>query len=136
MGFLTTITIHNDALHAFEKNPEKFGKAILEGIERANRERVEADAGFDGYCNYISVQPSRHADDHTVYVHTGNTVFNLNPYNEDFRSLLERNPNVAAEFVGVADGIVASAKEKIKLEGKKKAKTKTLSHREEFGSGA
>ena len=119
MGYLTTITIHNDALHAFEKNPEKFGKAILEGIARANMDRKAADVGFDGYCNYITVEPSRHADDHTVFVHTGNTVFNLNPYNEDFRALLKRNPQVAADFVDVADGIVKMAKEKLKKEGKK-----------------
>jgi hypothetical protein len=134
MGYLTTITIHNDALHAFEKNPEQFGKAILEGISRARMERKAVDVGFDGYCNYITVEPSRHADDHTVFVHTGNTVFNVNPYNEDFRELLARSPEVAAQFVGVADGVVAMAKEKLKVEAKKKKKA--LSHREEFGSGS
>lgn len=114
MGYLTTITIHNDALHSFEKDPEGFAKAIFEGIHEANRERKETSVGFKGYCNYISVQPSRHADDHTLYLHSGNCVSNLNPYNKDFESLTERMPDVAKSFIKRAENIIKMAKDKMK----------------------
>lgn len=110
MGYLTTITIHNDALHSFEKNPQKFGQAILDGIHQANDNRVETAIGFEGYCNYINIQPSRHADDETVYVHTGNTVFNLNPYNKDFQILAARNKDIAKSFIQRAQRLVTAAK--------------------------
>lgn len=116
MGFLTTITIHNDAFHNFEKHPEQFGNAIINGIGEASSKHKEVDVPFLGYANYISVQPSRHADDHTVYVHHGNTVLNLNPWNTDFKELVERNPDVAEEFVKTAEFIVKEAKKKIKEE--------------------
>lgn len=115
MGFLTTITIHNDALHEFEKNPEMFGKAILKGILDANREHNAVDVAFKGYCNYITVQPSRHADDHTAYIHYGNTVFDINPYGNDMRTAIEGNPEFAKDVVKVADGIVKDARRAMKL---------------------
>ncbi len=79
MGYLTTITVYNDAMGAFESDPKHFGERILEGISQANRAHKEVSVGFMGYGNYISIQPSRHADAHTVYLHSGNTVFNLCP---------------------------------------------------------
>jgi hypothetical protein len=114
MGYLTTVTIHNDALHAFRENPEAFGKAILEGIDSASMNNREESVGFKGYCNYISVQAPRHADDQTVYVHSGNTVFNLNPYNKEFKELAERNPDVLKSFINTAQFFVTSAKKKLK----------------------
>ena len=114
MGYLTTIVIHNDALHRFENNPEKFAKAIFDGIRNANREHKEVDVGFEGYCNYISIHPSRHADDDTVYVHTGNTVFNLNAWNTDFWSLAKQNPTCLKMFIKRAQGILTDAKKRLK----------------------
>ncbi len=113
MGYLTTVILHNDAKHAFEKNPEKFGQAILDGMDKASAERKQVDVGFDGYANYISVEPSRHADDQTIFVHYGNSVLNLNPYNEDFKKLLER-PHILEAYVKSAEVTLKLAKEKLK----------------------
>ena len=110
MGYLTTITIYNDALGAFESDPENFGKRIFEGMELANRQYKEVSVGFNGYANYISIQPSRHADAETIYLHSGNSVFNLCPYGKDFKELAERSPELAQEFVERAQRIVTDAK--------------------------
>lgn len=99
MGYLTTITIHNDALHAFEEDPKAFAEAIFKGIEEANRNRKESDVTYKNYGGYITVQPSRHADDETVYLHTGNTVFNMNPWCDDFKHLAKRNPELVERWV-------------------------------------
>ena len=122
MGFLTTITIHNDALGAFEKNPKAFGEAILKGIKEANYKREEVSVGFENYANYISVQVSRHADDETIYVHSGNTVLNLNPYGKEFETLLTRDIGIIQNYTDRAEFIVNAAKLKIKQKKKELAK--------------
>lgn len=125
MGFLTHVTIYNDALDAFESDPEQFAKAIFEGIARANQTNKATDMPFSrkgggGYSGYLCVEPSRHADDHTVFVHSGNMVFNLNPWNNDFRDLLVRNPEYAASLVKTAQAVVDSAKDALKKAKKEK----------------
>ena len=118
MGFLTTITIRNDALHSFQKDPKQFAERIFDAMNEANCSRQAADASFVlencSYGGYITVEPSRHADDETVYLHSGNGVFNLNPWNEDFTSLLARNPEHAADLVKRAERILKECKDKIK----------------------
>jgi hypothetical protein len=114
MGYLTTITIHNDALDAFERNPALFGTQILAGIENASRQYSEVDVPFEGFCNYISVQPPRHADNSTIYVHWGGMVFNLNPYNRDFKDLAKSSPETLKKFISVADSFVKDAKRALK----------------------
>lgn len=114
MGYLTTITIRNDSLHVLQKNPLEFAQAVFDGMIRANREHKEVSAGLKGECNPIEIHPSRHADDTTVYVHYGNCVFNLNPYNDDMKELIERNPDCAESFLNVAEQMVKLAKRKIK----------------------
>jgi len=120
MGYLTTIILHNDALDTFQKHPANFAKAIFDGINKANDERVQVDMPFEGYCNYISVEPSRHADDQTVFVHYGNTVVNLNPWNEDFKNMMQR-PDMAENFLKSAERTIKEARRSLN-EAKKKAK--------------
>ena len=109
MGFLTTITIKNDRLGEFEEKPLEFAKMVFDGINQANYEHKEVSL-----CgNYLNIQPSRHADDETVYVHTGNGVFNLNPYNNDFKELAQRNPKLALDFVQRAERILKEAKKRL-----------------------
>lgn len=111
MGSLTTITLYNDALHDFEKEPEKFALALFDGINRANDERQEVSVGFGGYANYISVQPSYHADDEQLYLHSGNCVTNLNPWSKDFQNL---RPDLQKDFIARAERMIKEAKRKIK----------------------
>ena len=73
MGHLTTIVIHNDLLGKYENDPTELGRQIIEGINRSNINGMAHGKGSG-----ILVYPSRHADDETVYIHSGNTVTNLN----------------------------------------------------------
>ena len=114
MGFLTTITIYNDALHEFEKNPEAFGKAILEGISRANKYHISQTVPFGSYSNYIDCQPSFHADDHQLYIHYGNNVLNINPYGNEFERLKETNIESLKDYIKVADQLLKEAKKQLK----------------------
>lgn len=114
MGFLTTVTIYNDALGEFEKNPKEFAEALFDGIALANRNHREASVPFMSYANYISVQPSRHADDHTLYLHSGNCLVDMNPYGSDFKAVLTRSPELAQEWVDRAKRILKDAQEAVK----------------------
>ena len=114
MGSLTTITIHNDALHTFREHPEEFAKAIFEGIDAANRDHTEANVGFHGYCNYITVQHSRHADDHAIYVHAGNMVLSIGRYEDKFCEWAKRDPEAAMNFLTNAEWILKDAKKFVK----------------------
>lgn len=115
MGYLTTITIYNDALDTFEKHPKEFAEAVFEGIRNASRVHKKVSVGFKGYANYISVQPSFHADEHQLYLHSGNTVFNLNPWRDDMAELIERSPDLAQEMITRAQKMLTEAKKKVKV---------------------
>jgi hypothetical protein len=91
MGYLTTITIHNDALNVFQEHPEEFAKTVFAGIEQANRENRQVTVGFHGYANYITVEHSRHADETTVYLHHGNGFLAISQHDAQFRELAARN---------------------------------------------
>lgn len=114
MGFITTITLHNDAMGEFEKDPAAFGAAILKAMERANYSRKEESAPIGSYANYIDAHPSRHADDHTVYVHKGNLVFNLHYLSKDFKDLASRSPETLKNFINEAQWFVTQAKKELK----------------------
>lgn len=94
MGYLTTFTIHNDHYHELKKDPQRFTKLVLEeGFHKAfyNNETVQLDG--------ISIEPSRHADDRTLYLHWGNMVRPLNGYSKYFSDLVENNPKLAEDIV-------------------------------------
>lgn len=120
MGFLTTVTLYNDALHVFKENPKEFAEALFDGIDLANRHHVSKSVSFKNHANYIDVQPSRHADDNTVYIHSGNSVFNLNPWNKDFEELINRDPDIALNFIKKAELIIKEAKNRQKQKNLKK----------------
>jgi hypothetical protein len=114
MGYLTTITIHNDALGDFEKDPEKFAKAIFEGIRRADEENSSVTMGFGGYCNYITVHPPKHADDNHIYVHFGNGVEQISGYSTDWKKLCESHPNHSESLINVVESHLKQMKRTFK----------------------
>jgi len=113
MGYLTTIVVHNDALHQFKKDPKAFAEAVFKAMEEANRTHKEASAPCGPYANYINSHPSRHADDETVYVHTGNMVFQLNANCEDFTTLAKRDEKLTKDLISRAQRIITWAKKSL-----------------------
>lgn len=91
MGYLTTLTIYNDGAHLLQPNAQEFADgvyaAMVSGITRG-----PMDLPVANFVNCVRVQRSRHADNHTVYVHAGNCVTEMNANSSDTRKLLERNP--------------------------------------------
>jgi hypothetical protein len=84
MGFLTTITIYNDSFDLFQKNPEEFGRTLVKAISENSSSSCAKDVSFGYHCNAISLQPSKHADDNTVYLHSGNCVVDVGAYSKQF----------------------------------------------------
>ncbi len=114
MGCLTTITIHNDALHSFKADPSDFALAIFQGIQEAQDKFVAVDVPFKSYGNYITVEPPRHADELHLYIHTGNNVFNLAPWGKDFQRLAEQNPKLASKMLKQAREVVRASERLLK----------------------
>jgi murein L,D-transpeptidase YcbB/YkuD len=96
-------------------HPKEFAEALFEGIDEAYRNRGVTSVSFHGYRNYIEVQPSRHADDFTVYVHTGNEVTNLNNYDDSFKKFAKSNPELAESYVDQAIAHLKRLKKDIKI---------------------
>lgn len=77
MGYLTTITFRNDSADTLRKHPEQVSKLVYDAqlaVQR-NRGRDYDPVGND--CNPVVIQKPRHADDHTLYLHAGNTVIDV-----------------------------------------------------------
>ena len=87
MGHLTEIVILNDAMDEFRKHPKEFAEAIFEGIDKANMENKQVSVPFFGYCNYINVERSRHADHEVIFLHAGNGMTAIGAYEKDWEDL-------------------------------------------------
>lgn len=90
MGYLTTLTIYNDGIDLIKENSQEFANKIILAAKTFNDSSSEIQVG--NFANLVRVQKSRHADDPTAYVHMGNCVFEMNPYSQETKNLLERNP--------------------------------------------
>ena len=76
MGYLTTITIYNDGCDQIIKNKEKVADILYNACsgEYNNSYRT---VGLGNHANLFTVQKPRHADDTTLYLHSGNTVIDV-----------------------------------------------------------
>lgn len=95
MGYLTTITFKNDGLTDICKNP----KEVIDKIHNAIASGNTIEFGVGSHCNCVKVQKTRHVSDFTMYVHAGNSVFEINPYSNDFKKLVSNNPDFAKEII-------------------------------------
>lgn len=114
MGYLTVLTLHNDAEHVFREHAAEFGPAILDGIGRSTSYGRETSVPFHCYSNYISVHPPRHAHDTALFLFHGNGLTNINPYDNDFESLMKNNPSLAEDFIKIAENQIKDAKRRLK----------------------
>lgn len=76
MGYLTTITIYNDGCDQIIKNKEKVADILYNACsgEYNNSYRT---VGLGNHANLFTIQKPRHADDTTLYLHSGNTVIDV-----------------------------------------------------------
>ena len=91
MGNLTTFTVYNDFAHLIKKDPKQFGEKVYGHICEMETGDVSLEIG--NCCATVAIgQKSRHADDHTIYVHMGNCVTEVNPYSRSFQELVNKSP--------------------------------------------
>jgi hypothetical protein len=93
MGFLTTITIRNDHCDGIRDKPLEFAEDVYQACLGNTTRTVGGKEVRLGSCaNGIILQRPRHADDHAIYVHRGNTVQIMSPYDKETKELLTRCP--------------------------------------------
>ena len=121
MGFLTTVTFRNDHIDSLLESPEELVEYI-----RTACYSMKGDTNLRPYTNSIIPQFSRHADDHTCYVHMGNTVCDMNSHDQETRDLIRSHPEFAKKMTDFMEGEVKElkrllkfAKEERKANGKK-----------------
>ena len=84
MGYLTTITFYNDAASELKKYPEEVSQGIYDA-----QNGIQINRGFNYFpvgchTNPVIIQKPRHADDHTLYLHAGNTVIDVYDANSEW----------------------------------------------------
>ena len=85
MGYLTTITIYNDGCDQIVKNKEKVADILYNacsGEYNNNRLHYRNTVGLGNHANLFIIQKPRHADDVTLYLHSGNTVIDVSEIKE------------------------------------------------------
>ncbi|NBT57241.1 hypothetical protein EBT16_00495 [bacterium] len=87
MGYLTTFTIYNDGIDSIRDNAQEFADKLYEAASGGG-----VDIAIGSFCNLVKVQKARHADDHTVYMHMGNTVCEMNAYSKDTLKTMMQHP--------------------------------------------
>ena len=111
MGYLTTLTIYNDGVHLITKNSKKLCEKIYSA---AIGGRKRTTIGHENHANLITVQKCRHADDHTIYVHMGNTLCEMNAYSDDTLETMKRNPEYFKDMLKEMEWQVKELKKKFK----------------------
>jgi len=106
MGFLTTITVYNDRWHEIEDNPVEFVEDIDKYISKGKMDR------FDYALAQTKVHRTRHADDKTVYVHIGNTVIDVNPFNGEMERIRDEFPKFYNQIVDQLEYTLKKLKQK------------------------
>ena len=115
MGYLTTVTVYNDGLRLLQQYPTEFCQKLYEasgGMEAKN-------FGLGSRGNFANVQRTRHADDHTIYVHMGNCVTEVNPYDPKFKALMEQRPDFSDKLIKFIESELKELKRLQKAQTKK-----------------
>lgn len=109
MGYLTTVTFRNDCWQEILDHPREAIDFIYNNKENGRN------------INSITVQRTRHADDHALYFHWGNTVTELSKYNNELIDFCKRSPEDAKRMLKCAKEIIKDLEKEIKEIQSKKA---------------
>ena len=84
MGFLTTVTIYNDSADQLTKHPKDLAEKLDNACSGVQINRGYDYEGLGNASNILTLQKPRHADDHTLYMHAGNTVIDVYNANSEW----------------------------------------------------
>lgn len=110
MGYLTTFTIYNDGIDLIKKDSDKF----CEKLYQAACSQQVKNIGHGCFANLVQVQKTRHADDHTVYVHMGNCVTEMNAWSKETQSLMKSHPDFFSAMLRFMEIEVKELRKKFK----------------------
>lgn len=110
MGFLTTFTIYNDGIDGIRKDSKEFCDNLYFAAIRGE----VSDVAHGNHCNLVKVQKTRHADDHTIYIHMGNTLCELNAYSDETLKGLENHQEYYESMINFMEREAKSLKKKLK----------------------
>lgn len=116
MGFLTTVTIRNDALYEIEKHPEEFAKKIIKAASSGVRgpNALDKEFGLGSHANMTICQTPRHADSPAVYVQMGNTTTEVGGYSSYTEHLIANHPRFFDQILDHLEDTVKILKQKRK----------------------
>lgn len=84
MGFLTTVTIYNDSADQLTKHPKELAEKLDQACSGIQINRGRDYDSLGNATNILTLQKPRHADDHTLYMHAGNTVIDVYNCNSEW----------------------------------------------------
>lgn len=108
MGYLTTFTVYNDGVDLVKENAQDFADKIYNAATISRQVSNEIPVGC--FANLVKVQKCRHADDHTIYVHMGNGVFEMNPYSEETKNIAKHSPKFFEKMINYLERQVEQLK--------------------------
>lgn len=94
MGFISTFSIYHDQVYDIKNNKIEFAEAIYNAC--ANPSTNYRSNVFHG-C--VIPQKARHTDDHTIYVHAGNTVVEMSHYSDTTKEIMKNSPKFFNEML-------------------------------------
>jgi len=107
MGYLTTFTVYNDGCHDIPTHAKDFA----DKVHSACMSHKTKSFGLGMNANLVKCQKTRHADDHTIYVHAGNTLVEMNPFSEDTKDALKVNPEFFKKMLKMMERQVKELKQ-------------------------
>lgn len=105
MGYMTTVTILNDAWSQIKKNPQQFIENIelgINGIDKFDKRMSNKINSYSvgNHCNPMEVAESHHADNFRLYL-VGQNMMTMLGYENDLNNieLRERQLYIAKRLI-------------------------------------
>lgn len=111
MGNLTTFTVYNDGCDLIKNHPKEFAETIYYACSQRKNDTYP----LGNFCNLITAQGTKHADEHTIYVHAGNTVCEMSQWSNYTKDLMRRNPEFFKEMLDIMADNIKELKKQFKL---------------------
>lgn len=114
MGYLTTITFYNDSAQEMHEHPKEVSEMIYRAQQGAQLIRGSNTEPIGNSCNPVIIQKPRHADDHTIYVHMGNTVVEMSSYSSHTDNLMMNHQEFFEDLLKYMESQVKELKKNYK----------------------
>lgn len=108
MGYISVITLHNDAFNAAMSDTAAFGTATLTAVTGAEHSRQRVSASLGNYANYLNAYPPKHTSATALYMLHGGRLHDIN--SRAFDELRVTHPALVEEILHVASQCITQAR--------------------------